>query len=188
MQVSDRNKNKQYVTTLAIVCGVLQLALAPSIQLGAGVASFALVFAACIALMQGGRTGIICGFCAGLFFDLTTTGPIGLMAFELTVTAFVLGMEGRNRLAEDTSAAVRDYAIAAFAVSVFYGIAMLIVGQSSSFVDAVFVRAIPTAILDVIAFLPFAYYLSRGTGTPSLMGGRHSSGGRRGGHFSSRGL
>ena len=38
---------------------------------------------------------------------------------------------------------------------------MLHVGDSSSLIDALFFRAIPTAFLTIIAFLPFAYYFSR---------------------------
>ena len=182
MQLGNANAMRKTIMTLAIVCAVLQLALAPNIGIADGRASFAVVFTACIAFLVGGRRGVIGGFCAGLFFDLTTTGPIGLMAFELTVMAYLLGSAGRNRLAEDMTGSVQEFAIAAFVVSFAYNLAMLMVGQASSFVDVLFLRTLPTVVLDCIAFVPFVYFLSR---TPS---GPRMSTGRRGGHFSTKGL
>lgn len=182
MQIGNANAMRRTITTLAVVCAVLQLALAPNIGIADGRASFALVFTACMAMLVGGRKGVIGGFCAGLFFDLTTTGPIGLMAFELTIAAYLLGSAGRNRLAEDMSGSVQGYVVAALIVSFVYSLTMILVGQGGSFVDLIFLRTIPTAFLDCIAFLPFAYFLSRGPSGPRM------GGGRRGGHFSTKGL
>ena len=80
MQVADRNREARTTVVLAVACLVLQLALAPNLALGNGRANFALVFAACVALTKGGQRAVISGFVAGLVFDLSTTGPVGLMA------------------------------------------------------------------------------------------------------------
>ena len=183
MQVSDRNRESRSIAVLALVCAVLQLALAPNVGLGNGRANFALVFSACVALQTGGRRGVVAGFLAGLFFDLSTTGPIGLMAFCLTVTAFVLGLEGVGRGAGDLGSAMARFSVAAAAVSLVYHLAMLLTGATSSFVDAVFLRALPTTLLTVVAFVPFAYYLSRVRAASSGLGLS-----RRGSHLSGKGL
>lgn len=181
MQVADKNRDARSAVLLAVICGVLQLALAPNLGLGNGRANFALILSACVALSKGGRTGVLWGFFAGLFFDLSTTGPIGLMAFCLTISSYLLGMEGRNRMAGDLAASMALFSAAALAVSFVYHLAMLLVGQASSLIDVIVFRTLPTTLLTIVFFLPFAYYFSRvRTSGPSL--------GRGGSHLSRRGL
>ena len=186
MQVADKNRDRRGTLVLAIACAVLQLALAPNIGLGNGRANFALIFTVCVAFNVGGRKGVLAGFFAGLFFDLSTTGPVGLMAGLCAAAAYVMGQEGRNRMAGEFGASVAEVSIATLVVSLVDHLAMLMVGQSSSFLDVIILRTLPTAFLTIIAFLPFAWIYSRSTGGgPNLsMGGR-----RRGGsHLSTRGL
>lgn len=161
MQVADRNRDARTLAVLAVVCLVLQLALAPNVGLGNGRANFALVFALCVALQQGGRRAVIAGFAAGLVFDLSTTGPVGLMAFCLTVSSYVMGLGGRDRMSGDLASAATSAAACIVAVSLAYHLAMFLVGQASSLIDVVVFRTLPTALLTFVAFLPFAYYFSR---------------------------
>lgn len=179
MQVADKYNDTKGLALLAVVCAVLQLALAPNIAIGNGRANFALVFCACVALTRGGSKGVACGFFAGLFFDLCSTGPIGLMALILTVASYVMGKEQRNRMAGDFGASVLTFVVASFLTALAYSVAMLIVGSASSIVDVLVLRAVPTAVLSTVAFLPFAYYFSRVRPSGSSLAG---------GHFSRKGL
>ncbi|MBM6774088.1 rod shape-determining protein MreD [Olsenella profusa] len=183
MIVADKNRDMRTLVVLALICGVLQLSLAPNLGLGNGRANFALVFSACVSLTVGGRRGVIAGFCSGLFFDLSTTGPVGLMAFCLTVSSYLLGMEGRDRMSGDLAFSVGAFSVFALAVSLVYHLAMLLVGQADSLIDVVFLRTLPTAFLTVVFFLPFAYYFSRLRSSGPSLGGS-----RRGSHLTTRGL
>lgn len=184
MQIRDTNRNRRDFGTLAIVCLVLQLALAPHIALGNGRANMALVFAGLISLLVGGRVCVVCGFLAGLVFDLSTTGPIGLMAFLLTVSSYVMGIEARNRMADDFPGTMRRFLWMAGAVTLAYHVAMLLVGDASSLLDLVFLRALPTLALTVLAFVPFAYYICHETGNALSLGGKPSKSARsRGSHY-----
>jgi rod shape-determining protein MreD len=174
MQVKDTNRFRRSTGVLALVCLVLQLALAPNIALANGRINFALVFAGVIALTQGGRSGVMAGFFAGLLFDLLGTGPVGLMSLLLTVAAYLMGIEVRNRIAEDASGSVVVYVISAIVVSLVYNLAMFLVGEASSIIDVIFLRSLPTAVLSVVAFLPFVYFLSQGGSGPSLAGSSSS--------------
>lgn len=177
MRVSDRGRESRTMVIVGLICFVLQLTLAPNVALGNGRANFALIFTLCSCLFSGARLRVVVGFVAGLLFDLSSTGPIGLMAFCLTVASFVLGLSERERLAGDLASSVVHAAAASLGVSVVYHLAMLLVGQSDSLIDALFLRALPTAILTLVFFLPFAYYFSRvRTHGPNLGGGRHSAG------------
>ena len=147
MQISDKNREARGIALTAIICAVLQLAIAPNVGLGNGRANLALVFAATVALTSGGGRAVVCGFFAGLFYDLSSTGPIGLMALMLSV------------------------------VNVGYGLGLMLAGQGGGFVDAVFLRALPGALLSLVCFLPFAYFESRiRTSGPSLGGGHFKRG------------
>lgn len=181
MQVADKNKQVRGTILLAILCALLQLALAPNVGIGNGRANFALVFAGVVALGQGGRRGVVLSFLAGLFFDLCSTEPIGLMACCLTVSSLLLGVECRNRIAGDLAGSMALFCGSAAAVSLVQSLAMLLVGQASSLLDVIVLRALPTALLTCVAFVPFAYYYSRVRAAgPNL--------GRGGGHFSTKGL
>ena len=189
MQVADRGRETRGTIALAIVCLVLQLALSPNVALGSGHPNCALIFSACVALRTGGTRGVVSGFLAGLVFDLSSTSPIGLMAFCLTISSFALGLEQRNRMAGDLAATMTLFCAATLGVSLVYHLAMLLVGQASSIVDVVVFRTLPAALLTVVFFLPFAYYYSRVRASGQGIGGPGSlRPGTRGTHLTRRGL
>lgn len=178
MQVKDSNKYRRDFGTLAAICLFLQIAVAPNIAFGNGRANAALVFAGIASMLVGGQLGVLCGFLAGLVFDLSTTGPIGLMAFLLTVASFVMGMEARNRMADDFLGSVTAFAQMAGVVTLLYHVAMLLVGDATSLVDIVFLRTVPTLVLTVLLFVPFAYIISHETGNALNLGGKPSKSAR----------
>lgn len=189
MLVNDTSQAKRSNRILAVVCCILQLALTPQIALGNGRINFMLILAACVAMQQGGRTAVLWGFFSGLFFDFCTTGPIGLMAFELTLASWVMGHEERNRIGEGMGQSVSYFAATAFFVCLFYNLAMLLVGQAGGFVDAVFLRAVPSFVITFVFFLPFAYFLSRRpAGGTGIGGSSLKLGGGSGRHLSMKGL
>ena len=191
MQVADKGRDVRGTVILAAVCLVLQLAVAPNVALGNGHANFAMIFSACVALQAGGSRGVVAGFLAGLVFDLSATSPVGLMAFCLTVSSFVLGIEQRNRMAGDLASSMAHFCASALAVSLVYHLAMLLVGQGGSLIDVIVFRTLPTAFLTIVFFVPFAYYYSRVRATGAGIGGPGTltrGSGHGGTHFTRRGL
>lgn len=178
MQVKDSVRNRREFLALALVCLVLQVAVAPNIALGNGRANFGLVFAGVASLLVGGRIGVLCGFLAGLVFDLSTTGPIGLMAFLLTIGSYVAGIEARNRMADDFPGSMRLFGWMALAVTLLYHVAMFLVGEATSLMDVVFLRTVPTLVLTLVGFAPFAYVISHATGNALTLGGKPSKSAR----------
>jgi len=59
MQISDKNREARGIALTAIICAVLQLAIAPNVGLGNGRANLALVFAATVALTSGGGRAVV---------------------------------------------------------------------------------------------------------------------------------
>lgn len=181
MLVQDSNRSRKTVAVAAIVCAVLQLALAPNFALASGHFNFCILFAGIVATQVGGRTAIVCGFLGGLFYDLTATSPIGLMAFLLTVGSLLISAGSGSSQSEDSRTAFMSYVFLALVAELVYGLMMLMLGQSASFVDAIFLRALPSFLLDLVAYAPYYFLSSR---SQSGFGG-HAP---RGSHLSTRGL
>ena len=182
MQVKNTPRTRHVQWAAAVVSLLVHLALAPNVGLGAGRANAMLCLAAYAALTMGGEAGVIMGFVAGLAYDLTTTGPIGLMALELTVASFVLGREVRNRLADDTPGSGRAFLACACCVELAYAIGLLVSGSSAGIFELLVARLVPAVILDCLLFVPYLVVGSRGNrGGSAFSGGAGSSalGGKR---------
>lgn len=174
MKFKDSSRYRRDFTVLALICLVVQIAVAPYIGLGNGRVNMALVFAGIVSLLVGGRTGVLYGFCAGLIFDLSTSGPIGLMSFLLTITSFVAGSEVRNRIGDNFAGAMRAFFWMDAFVSVLYHVAMFLVGEATSVMNVLLFRTLPTLVLTMLAFAPFAYLFSQSTGNALNLGGKPS--------------
>lgn len=161
MQVKDRNRERRRVSILAIICLVLQLAVSPNLAIFNGHINFALIFSSVVALSYGGTLGVVLGFLSGLTFDLLSNGPFGLMALLLTISSYFLGLELRNRIADDFRGSLTAFLNASLAVSAVYSLMMLVVGASNSLFDSLLLRALPTAIMTCIVFIPFCLILAR---------------------------
>ena len=171
MQNIDKNTKKRLTTTLAVICVPLQLVIAPNLPIISGYANFMLILSALYAQLFGGRYGVIAGFLCGLFFDFCSTNPLGLMALLLTVSSYLLGMEVRNKLNDDPSVSITQFSVVAVAVSVAYSL-VLVMLESVGIIEALFLRALPTAVVTVIFYVPFVHILSRNRGGFTLSSNR----------------
>lgn len=186
MLVNDTNKRRRTVTILAVICAVLQVGFAPHLVIANGQPNFLLIFAGLVALQTGGSYAVVAGFLAGLFFDLVTTGPIGLMAGLLTVLGLVLGLGERSRLTDEAAGAVRLFAMGAAAVELLYQAGLAVAGQGAGIAEMLFARWLPSTVWDILLFLPFCWVLGHmQTGTPQL-GNKRKGKGRKG--LSTKGL
>ena len=182
MQVKDANKKRRDTLVLAGVCLLLHLAIAPQVRLGSGCVNFALVFVGVMALSEGGKSAVVAGFLGGLLYDLTSTTPVGLMALLLTIFAYVLGIEERNRFGDGIVSSLTSFGVGSLCVLLAYNFSMFLLGETNSFADLVLLRTVPSFALTFLAFLPFAYLQSRGAGKPRGVGGGSSSA-HRGSHY-----
>lgn len=143
MQISDKNREARGIALTALICAVLQLAIAPNVGLGNGRANLALVFAATVALTTGGGRAELCGFFAGLFYDLSSTGPLGLMALSSACAALPSAVRAETALSGEFASGILLFVAADLAVNLGYGLGLMLAGQGGGFVDAVFLRALP---------------------------------------------
>ena len=170
MQVKDKNRSRRSTGLLALVCLFCEIGIAPNIALAGGHANFSLIFTAVVAMTLGGTPGVLCGFVAGLIYDLSSTTPIGLMAALCSCAAYSLGRESRDRLGDDTTLTMMQFTVVTFVVTLVYHIVMLVVDGPASIIDTLMFRTLPTVLLTVIFFIPFVLVLRgrHGGGTPSF--------------------
>lgn len=171
MIVNDQNQRSRRLVILCIVCFLLQLAFAPFIAIGAGHVNFCLVCAFTAAFMGGGVAPLWVAFISGLFFDLTSTTPVGLMALLLVLAAFVLNPGDRDRLADEPVRCLRDGAFTLLAIELVYQLILLMVEPGASIVDVLFLRWLPASLLDWICLVPFVLVLSRTKSDVLTLGG-----------------
>ena len=89
-----------------------------------------------------------------------------------------MGIEARNRLADDFRGSMGRFAAFAAVVTLLYHVAMLLVGQADGIIDLVFFRTLPTLVLTTLAFAPFAHIISHATGNALTLGGKPSKSSR----------
>ncbi len=171
MIVNDQNQRLRRLVILALVCAVLQLILAPVLVIGAGHPNFCLVFAIVASFPGGGVAPLWAAFLAGLFFDLTATSPVGLMALLLVLASFALNPQDRDRLVEEPARCLRDSAFAVLAVELIYQLMLLVIFPGPSIADVLFLRWLPSSLWDWMCLVPFVVVLSRPTTDVLTLGG-----------------
>ena len=70
----------------AAVYAVFQVGFAPQVSLLGGTFNFMVAFALVIGPGLGAHRGVIAAFLCGLFYDLTSPVPVGLMALILSIS------------------------------------------------------------------------------------------------------
>lgn len=187
MLVNDPTKTRRQIIVMAVVLGILQIAIVPNIGLGLGRANLCLVFVGCMCLGGDAQKAPILGFCAGLFYDLSTSGPIGLMALLLTLVGWLFSLISQTKVSDDLGPSIALFAPVAGIVNLIYAFALLFCNQLDGFVAAVFFHALPAFILDVLCFVIVGFLMGRSAGSSSgagFGGARHG----RGGYSMKRGL
>lgn len=87
---TNRGLGSRTFAIAAIVCVLLQAGLAPQISIAGGRVNFMIILV-CLSVFSGDPTrAVICGFCSGLFYDLSAAVPVGVMSLLLTVGSFAL--------------------------------------------------------------------------------------------------
>lgn len=155
MEVRDPHRQRRSLAIACAVAAVLQLALAPQISVFGGAINFMLVFALCMSLGNEIGSAVLIGFFSGLFYDMTSAAPVGLMSLLLTVGCFSLATVSRGIAGNMSAESIRLLAAAVLVVNVVNGAVLFFMGIEGGFVSAVFVHGLASAVLDIAVSLPF---------------------------------
>ncbi|MGN0038490.1 MAG: rod shape-determining protein MreD [Coriobacteriales bacterium] len=118
------DKGLVYIITVA-VCTLLQLAIAPAVQLFGALPNFLIIPVLFIGLRSGVAAGAVAGFALGLLYDFAGDGVIGAMALTLVIAGVVCGALGSNMETGPVMAAVIGIVVSMLA-SLLFGVATVL--------------------------------------------------------------
>lgn len=144
-----------------LVATLLQVALAPYISLGGVTPNFLLLVVVTLALATGPTEGSVCGFIAGLLFDLIGSGPLGPMALVLSVTGYLAGLLHEQMFAEGWLLPLTVLGVAALSAEIAYGLVLALLGVGGPFWSALLTKMLPGAVYNVTLALLVYPWLAR---------------------------
>ena len=152
MDLHEQGMSSRTFVIAAIVCVLLQAGLAPQISIAGGRVNFMIILV-CLSVFSGDPTrAVVCGFCSGLFYDLSAAVPVGVMSLLLTVGSFALVHSAAGQTGGTPSA--RGITVGAFAlvINVIYSIILLFMGLETSFVVAILRSMVISTSLHFLGF------------------------------------
>lgn len=150
MQIRDTGRSTRSMTIMCIIAAVCQVALAPQISIVGGTVNFMLVLSCVLSLSIDTSSAVYTGFFCGLFFDLTSAAPIGLMSLLLTIASFLLAGASRGSLGGLTSGSLRLIISALLIVNLIYGLCLYFMGVQTDLLWALLGHGISSTVLDAI--------------------------------------
>lgn len=155
MQVRDTGRSTRSITIMCIIAAICQVALAPQIAILGGTINFMLVLSCVLSLSSDAPGAVYIGFFCGLFYDLTSAAPIGLMSLLLTVSCFLLAGASRGSLGGLAPDTLRLIVSALFIVNLIYGLCLFFMGVQTDLLWALLGHGISSTVLDAIVTLLF---------------------------------
>lgn len=139
-----------FIVAGAVLSVLMQVLVAPHIALFGGMAfpNVIVVFTMLVAVTRPAQFNPILPFVLGLVFDLISGGPVGAMAFSLTVFSVVTALFV-SRMSNDTSfVEIISLAIGLLLVELSYGVFLMLFGYPVDFFGALAYRVVPCFLYD----------------------------------------
>ena len=155
MDLHEQGAGSRTFVIAAVVCVLLQAGLAPQISIAGGRVNFMIILVCLSAFSGDPARAVVCGFCSGLFYDLSAAVPVGVMSLLLTVGSFALVHSAAGQTSGTPSARGITVGVFALIVNAIYSIILLFMGLETSFVVAIFGHALPSSILTGLVAIPF---------------------------------
>ena len=134
----------------AIVAILLQVVLAAHIPLFGAVPNFLVVFTMALAVTRPHGFGPVLPFVLGLFYDLFTGGPVGVMAFSL-MTFSVIAARIFDAINNDTLfMPILVMVVGIMLVELSYAMFLLLFGYPAGVLDAISYRVLPCTVYDLV--------------------------------------
>lgn len=163
MNLRETGRGSRPIWVVAVIAAVLQLAIPPQISIASGTVNFMVALALVLSLSCDPSSAVYIGFASGLFFDLTSSAPIGLMTLILTVASFVVATSSHGVLGGFTTDSLRLVAIGIVAVNLINGLCLFFMGVQTNFLWALFGHGISSSILDMLAAALTLFFMGSST-------------------------
>lgn len=176
LELNNSGRTRSALIAAIVACAVLHLAIAPQVSLFGGRFNFMLALTVSLAISGDSRSLVYIGFFSGLFYDLTTSSPIGFMALLLAITGYAVALMSRGLSSGFGMETIRAVVLAVVVVNVVYALGLFLMGVETNLLLSIGVHGLASSVLDLLACVPFL-----------ILGGRSSGGYGKGGR-GARGL
>lgn len=134
----------------AVLAVLLQLVLAPYLRLFGAMPNFVIVYTMIVAVSRPQAFGPAMPFVLGLVFDLACGGPVGAMAFSLTLFSY-LASKVFSVVDNDTLfMPIAVMGLGMLLTELSYGIFLLLFGYAADLVAAIGYRVLPCFVFDLV--------------------------------------
>lgn len=145
---------------LAVVAVLLQVMVAPNIQIFGAMPNFVLCWVVAVAVANARAAGYVMPFLLGLAYDLVGSGPVGGMALVCVASTFVASLLLRLLDNETVFIPVAIVVCVCLAADVGYDLLMIVCGLDVGFLESLLRVALPCAAYDIV-FTTITYLLVR---------------------------
>ena len=156
----------------AVIVLLVQVFLAPHIAIGFAVPNFMLAYCLVFSVARPNLADPVLPFVMGLLYDLLSGGPVGAMAFTLTVACSLETSVFRRQSNDTAFMGVAVLLGGVLVAELVYGLFFLLFGYAASFPDALVYRVLPCFLYDTVIalalYLPFARLFGQGQGSAPL--------------------
>jgi rod shape-determining protein MreD len=145
---------------LLLPAAVLQVTLAPRLDVFGAFPNFVLLAVVGWTLLRGAGPGIRWAIAGGLLLDLLAPGPLGVHALALAVAAYATGFLKRSFEPDPLLLPAASAALATVAYNLVLVVVSQALGHPIAFLPALQAWVAPSALYDA-ALLPFGMLLLR---------------------------
>lgn len=145
----------------AVIVVALQILVAPHVAIGRIVPNFIASYAMVVAILRARTFGPVLPFLLGFLFDLMSGGPLGAMAFSLTLFSTVTANVFVNIDNDTLFMPLVSLVVGILLVDMSFGLFLLLFGYNASFVDALVYRMLPCFVFDVVIALLMYFAFAR---------------------------
>lgn len=162
LELNNAGRTRSALTAAVVVYAVGHIALASQIQVAGGRFNLMLALVASLAVGGDSRAMVYIGFFSGLFYDLTTSSPIGFMALLLAVTGYAVALLSRGLQSGLGMETIRVVATAVIGVNVVYALGLFLMGVETDLLISVGAHGLVSSLLDLVACIPLLLLGARG--------------------------
>lgn len=135
---------------VGVIALLAQIIVAPNIRIVGAVPDLVLVTVIIQALRLPQTPATVFGFASGLFFDLVSSGPFGLMTLILTLLSLVVSALTKGTFTEHWIMELLFVILATLFGELLYGVALALVNPDLDFFGSLLSIVLPTTLYDAV--------------------------------------
>lgn len=151
---------------LSVIVVLLQIILAPNLQIGNALPNFITSFVVAYVLVYNRENHYVLAFVLGMVSDLLGNSALGLAALCLLIAAAIEGLIGRNLGNDNLVMSIGIMLVAVFGVELVYAL-FLVTNGAAEFADAMLFRVLPCTLYSTTLAVVWYLVLMRRSSIPA---------------------